>query len=70
MGGTQDIYDTYHSVKRYAPSQQVIPPPPQNNANIYPPPQNKSIQNNLNPYVCDSYAQNSRNTKVPSNNNG
>jgi hypothetical protein len=35
MGGSQDIYDVYHSVKRYGLSQQQLQMDNNNNNNIY-----------------------------------
>jgi hypothetical protein len=54
MGGSQDIYDTFHSIKRNPHSQEMIPSQqqiPMNNP--YPSSaQNKNIKYQLNPYVC------------------
>jgi hypothetical protein len=70
MGGSQDIYDTFHSVKRYSPSQQMIPSQPQIPINNpYPQAQNKSINYQLNPYVCESSIINEENKNISSNNN-
>lgn len=52
MGGSQDIYDTYHSVKRYNPNQ--VPPQINSNNNLYVQSVNPNSNNKLNPYYSSN----------------